>query len=177
MKSESGSDPAQQSGGENGKVQPEQEGEAASPAKLSCSPEEIRAEIKAKIEEEAYNKGYQEGLKRLKELQEVKEEEEKAKQKELEDELTKEELEDENKPNRFGRVLDVLERICPKIFRRNRTLWIVLTLFLVVFLLVNIINFFIGLYADHTDASAEKSNVPGKKFLGVRVGAKSSRPE
>ncbi|TTD32920.1 Protein MRVI1 [Bagarius yarrelli] len=101
VKSESSADPAQQAGGENGKVLLEQEGEAATPAKLSCSPEEIRAEIKAKIEEEAFKKGYQEGLKRLKELQEVKEEEEKAEQKELElEELTKEELEEEKKPNR-----------------------------------------------------------------------------
>lgn len=79
---------------------------------------------------------------------------------------------------RFERVLEVLERICPKIFRRNRTLWIVLTLFLVVFLLVNLINFFSNLYADHADATAEKSNVPGKKkFLGLRVGSKSPSPE
>ncbi|XP_053094256.1 uncharacterized protein mrvi1 isoform X2 [Pangasianodon hypophthalmus] len=178
MKSDSTSDPAQQAAGENGKVLLEQEGEAATLAKASCSPEEIRAEIKAKIEEEAYNKGYQEGLKRLKELQEVKEEEEKAEEKETEpEERTGEEVEEEKKPSRFERVLEVLERICPKIFRRNQTLWIVLTLFLVVFLLVNIINFFSNLYADHTDETAEKSNVPGKKFLGLHMGSKSPSPE
>ncbi|KAF4082839.1 hypothetical protein AMELA_G00132940 [Ameiurus melas] len=179
LKSDSTSDPAQQTAGEIGKVPLEQEGEAANPAKASCIPEEIRAEIKAKIEEEAYNKGYQEGLKRLKELQEVKEQEEKAEEKETEpEEMNGEELEEEKKPSRFERVLEVLERICPKIFRRNRTLWIVLTLFLVVFLLVNLINFFSNLYADHADATAEKSNVPGKKkFLGLRVGSNSPSPE
>ncbi|MCJ8737455.1 hypothetical protein PDJAM_G00024180 [Pangasius djambal] len=179
MKSDSTSDPAQQAAGENGKVLLEQEGEAATLGKASCNPEEIRAEIKAKIEEEAYNKGYQEGLKRLKELQEVKEEEEKAEEKEMEpEERTGEEVEEEKKPSRFERVLEVLERICPKIFRRNQTLWIVLTLFLVVFLLVNLINLFSNLYADHADATAEKSNVPGKKkFLGLHVGSKSPSPE
>ncbi|XP_047666194.1 uncharacterized protein mrvi1 isoform X3 [Tachysurus fulvidraco] len=178
MKSDSGSDPVQQAAGENGKVLLEQEGEAATPAKASCSPEEIRAEIKAKIEEEAYNKGYQEGLKRLKELQEMKEEEEKVEEKEMElEEVTEEELGEEKKPSRFERVLEVLERTCPKIFRRNRTLWIVLTLFLVVFLLVNIISFFSSIYADHADTTAEKPNVPGKKFLGVRVGSKNPSPE
>ncbi|KAK3561835.1 hypothetical protein QTP86_017057 [Hemibagrus guttatus] len=179
MKSDSSSDSAQQTAGDNGKVLLEQEGEAATPTKASCSPEEIRAEIKAKIEEEAYKKGYQEGLKKLKELQEVKEEEEKAEEKEMElEEITGEELGEENKPSRFERVLEVFERTCPKIFRRNRTLWIVLTLFFVAFLLVNIINFLSSLYIDHADAAAEKSNVPGKKkFLGLRVGSKSPSPE
>ncbi|XP_060796821.1 inositol 1,4,5-triphosphate receptor associated 1 isoform X2 [Neoarius graeffei] len=179
MKSgDSTSDPAQQAAGENGKVLLEQEGETATPAKASCSPEEIRAEIKAKIEEEAYNKGYQEGLKRLKELQEVKEEEEKAEEKEPE-ERTKEELEEEKKPSRFDRILEVLERMCPKIFRRNWMLWIALTLFLVAFFVVNLLNFFSNLYADHTDATAEKSsNVPDKKkLLGLHVGSKSPSPE
>ncbi|KAK3533720.1 hypothetical protein QTP70_024318, partial [Hemibagrus guttatus] len=179
MKSDSSSDSAQQTAGDNGKVLLEQEGEAATPTKASCSPEEIRAEIKAKIEEEAYKKGYQEGLKKLKELQEVKEEEEKAEEKEMElEEITGEELGEENKPSRFERVLEVFERTCPKIFRRNRTLWIVLTLFFVAFLLVNIINFLSSLYIDHADAATEKSNVPGKKkFLGLRVGSKSPSPE
>lgn len=44
---------------------------------------------------------YQEGLKRLKELQEVKEEEEKAEEKETEpEEIPGEELEEEKKPSR-----------------------------------------------------------------------------
>ncbi|KAM9460590.1 inositol 1,4,5-triphosphate receptor associated 1 isoform 1-T1 [Clarias gariepinus] len=174
MKSESASDPAQHATGENGKVLQEQEGEAATPAKASCSPEEISAEIKAKIEEEAYNKGYQEGLKKLKELQDVKEEEEKVEDKQTEaEEITGEDLEEEKKLSRYERVLEVIERICPKIFRRNQALWIVLTLFLVVFLLVNLINIFTTLYADNADTKEEKS----KKFLGLRVGSKSPSPE
>ncbi|KAF5891984.1 protein MRVI1-like, partial [Clarias magur] len=94
-KSESATDPAQHATGENGKVLLEQEGDAATPAKATCSPEEISAETKAKIEEEAYNKGYQEGLKKLKELQE-----EKAEDKITEaEEITGEDLEEEKKPS------------------------------------------------------------------------------
>lgn len=48
-----------------------------------------------------YTCRYQEGLKRLKELQDVKEEEEKAEEKEMElEEITEEELGEENKPSR-----------------------------------------------------------------------------
>lgn len=180
VKIEAPSDPAQPAAGENGKVLPEQEGEAATPAKASCSLEEIRAEIKAKIEEEAYNKGYQEGLKRLKELQEVKEEEEKAEEKLMEsEELTGEGFEEEKKTNsRYEEALEVLDRICPKIFKRNRTLWIVLTLFLVTFLVVNLVNFFSYHYGAQGDTSAEKAAIAGKKkFLGLHVGSKSPTPE
>ncbi|KAI4875944.1 hypothetical protein NFI96_034528 [Prochilodus magdalenae] len=178
-KSDAPSEPAQQAAGD-GKVPTEQEGEAAAPAKASCSLEEIRAEIKAKIEEEAYNKGLQEGLKRLKELQEVKEEEEKAEEKLMElEEITGDELEKEKKPNsKYEEALEVLDRICPKIFKRNRTLWIVLTLFLVLFFVVNLVNFFTSHYSVQGDTSAEKSAVPGKKkFLGLHVGSKSPTQE
>ncbi|XP_072517249.1 uncharacterized protein [Salminus brasiliensis] len=180
VKIETPSDPAQPVTGENGKVLTEQEGEAATPAKASCSLEEIRAEIKAKIEEEAYNKGYQEGLKRLKELQEVKEEEEKAEEKLIEsEEITGEDFEKEKKPNsKYEEALEVLDRICPKIFKRNRTLWIVLTLFLVMFLVVNLVNLFSYHYSVQGDTSAEKAAIPGKKkFLGLHVGSKSPTPE
>ncbi|XP_037401409.1 inositol 1,4,5-triphosphate receptor associated 1 isoform X2 [Pygocentrus nattereri] len=178
VKSDTPSDPAQQSAGD-GKVPNEQESEAAAPLKVSCSLEEIRAEIKAKIEEEAYKKGYQEGLKKLKELQEVKEEEEKAEEKLIEaKEITGEELEKEKKPSRYEEALEVLDRICPKIFKRNRTLWIVLTLFLVLFVVVNLVHFFSNHYSVQGDTSAEKSAVPGKKkFLGLHVGSKNPTPE
>lgn len=41
----------------SGKTVAEQEAEQSAPAKPSINLEEIRSEIKAKIEEEAYNKG------------------------------------------------------------------------------------------------------------------------
>ncbi|XP_042617000.1 inositol 1,4,5-triphosphate receptor associated 1-like isoform X3 [Cyprinus carpio] len=155
----------------------EQESEAT-PTKVVCSPEKLTEEIKAKIEEEAYNKGFQEGLKRFKELQELKEEEEKAeeKPKDSEEEARGNNDKDTN-TNRFEEALEVFDRIFPKFFRRNRVLWIVLTLFFASFILVNVISFFSNCYSESGDTSAEKSAVPGKKFFGLNVGSKTPAPE
>ncbi|XP_065117588.1 inositol 1,4,5-triphosphate receptor associated 1 isoform X1 [Paramisgurnus dabryanus] len=163
----------------NGNRLPEQEGEAM-PSRVHCNPEKITDEIKAKLEEEAYNKGYQEGLKRSKELQELKEDEEKAEEKLLESEEEIRGGADENrKPNsRYEEALEFIDRIFPKVFRRNRLLWIVITVFFVLFLFVNIMNFFSHRYSDSGDTSAEKSAIPGKKtFFGLNVGSKSPAPE
>ncbi|KAG7473720.1 hypothetical protein MATL_G00098840 [Megalops atlanticus] len=70
-------EPAQQAVTENGKTQIDQGSQTSPLAKPLTSPDEIGAEIKARIEEDAYNKGYVEGLRRSKELQQLKEEEEK----------------------------------------------------------------------------------------------------
>ncbi|KAM9302312.1 LOW QUALITY PROTEIN: inositol 1,4,5-triphosphate receptor associated 1 [Gastrophryne carolinensis] len=60
---------------ENGKSNAEADGcEVPPPAIIPNCPDEISADLKAKIEEEAYNKGFQEGLKKLQVLQEFKEE-------------------------------------------------------------------------------------------------------
>ncbi|KTG00219.1 hypothetical protein cypCar_00009186 [Cyprinus carpio] len=156
----------------------EQESEAT-PTKVVCSPEKLTEEIKAKIEEEAYNKGFQEGLKRFKELQELKEEEEKAeeKPKDSEEEARGNNDKDTNTNSRFEEALEVFDRIFPKFFRRNRVLWIVLTLFFASFILVNVISFFSNCYSESGDTSAEKSAVPGKKFFGLNVGSKTPAPE
>ncbi|XP_058256541.1 uncharacterized protein mrvi1 isoform X1 [Hemibagrus wyckioides] len=154
MKSDSSSDPAQQGAAENGKVLLEQEGEAATPAKASCSPEEIRAEIKAKIEEEAYNKGYQEGLKRLKELQEVKEEEEKAEEKEMElEEITEEELGEENKPSSPWPVFRALreDRLIDSSMAKSGMLLLLLAQFVTSALLIDVSK--IQVYPEHGSVS------------------------
>ncbi|XP_062869119.1 inositol 1,4,5-triphosphate receptor associated 1 isoform X3 [Trichomycterus rosablanca] len=183
VKTDCASDASQPTGGENGKVLAEQEGEITTPTKTSCNLEEIRAEMKTKIEEEAYNKGYQEGLKRLKELQELKEEEEKTEENQTDsDKIQEEEYENEKKTNSWcEKATEVLDRICPKVFRRNRTLWIIVSLFFALFFLLNLINFFSNLYSDtpvHTDTSTEKSSVPGKKkFFGLHVGPKRPSPD
>uniref|UniRef100_A0A8C5QJ50 Inositol 1,4,5-triphosphate receptor associated 1 n=1 Tax=Leptobrachium leishanense TaxID=445787 RepID=A0A8C5QJ50_9ANUR len=61
---------------ENGKAVAEAECDLPGPAMTGSVQEEISPEIKARIEEEAYNKGYQEGLKKTQGLQQFKEEEE-----------------------------------------------------------------------------------------------------
>ncbi|KAA0723775.1 Protein MRVI1 [Triplophysa tibetana] len=177
----SSSDPAPQDVLEkaNGNRLTEQDNEAM-PRKLHCNPEKITEEIRAKIEEEAFNKGYQEGLKRNKDLQELKEEEEKAEEKLMECEEEIGGGADENrKPNsRYEEALEIIDRIFPKVFRRNRLLWIVLTVFFVLFIFVNIMNFFSHRYSDSGDTSTEKSAIPGKKkFFGLNVGSKSPPPE
>ncbi|XP_058638321.1 inositol 1,4,5-triphosphate receptor associated 1 isoform X2 [Onychostoma macrolepis] len=180
IKNGSSSDPTQQDvPDKSGNPLTEQESEAT-PTKVVCSPEKITDEIKAKIEEEAYNKGYQEGLKRSKELQELKEEEEKAeeKQKESEEETRGNTDKDRKTNSKFEEALEFLDRIFPKFFRRNRVLWIVLTLFFASFILVNVISFFSNRYSESGDMSAEKSAIPGKKkFFGLNVGSKTPAPE
>ncbi|XP_070303406.1 inositol 1,4,5-triphosphate receptor associated 1 isoform X1 [Salvelinus sp. IW2-2015] len=184
MKSNFPTEPTHPAIAESGKTVAEQEAEQSAPAKPSINLEEIRSEIKAKIEEEAYNKGYQEGLKRSKEVKEVEEEEEEEKVEE------KPEKKDEGKGKEISRkekfsskveeVLVVLDRLCPKIFRRNRLLWIVLTLFLVTFLVVNVFTYFSDRYNNHGDMSAEKAMVQGKKKifeLNVGVQPKNPTPE
>ncbi|XP_016377081.1 uncharacterized protein LOC107715451 [Sinocyclocheilus rhinocerous] len=180
IKNSSSSDPTQQDVPDKSSGNPltEQESEAT-PTKVVCSPEKVTEEIKAKIEEAAYNKGYQEGLKRSKELQELKEEEEKAeeKPKDSEEEARGNTDKDRKTNSRFEEALEVFDRIFPKFFRGNRVLWIVLTLFFTSFILVNVISFFSNRYSESGDTSAEKSAVPGKTFFGLNVGSKTPAPE
>ncbi|XP_051505212.1 inositol 1,4,5-triphosphate receptor associated 1-like isoform X4 [Myxocyprinus asiaticus] len=181
IKNGSSTDPNQQDVLEKPSENPltEQESETMS-NKLLCSPEKISEEIRAKIEEAAYNRGYQEGLKRSKELQELKEEEEKAeeKQKDFEEEIRGNADKDRKTNSRFEEALEILDRIFPKFFRRNRMLWIILTLFFVSFVFVSVINFFSNRYSDSGDTSAEKSALAGKKkFFGLNVGPKTPAPE
>lgn len=74
-------------------------------------------------------------------------------------------------------VLVVLDRLCPKTFCRTRLFWIVLTLFLVMFLVVNIITFFSDWYNGHGDMSAEKAMVQSKKkIFGLNVALQPKNP-
>ncbi|XP_052006275.1 inositol 1,4,5-triphosphate receptor associated 1-like isoform X4 [Xyrauchen texanus] len=176
IKNSSSTDPTQQDMLEKPSENPltEQESETMS-TKLLCSPEKISEEIRAKIDEEAYNRGYQEGLKRSKELQELKEEEEKTEEKQEEIQGIADE---DRQTNRFEEALEILDRIFPKFFRRNRMLWIILTLFFFSFFFVGVINFFSNRYSDSGDTSAEKSAITGKKkFFGLNVGSKTPAPE
>uniref|UniRef100_A0A3Q3WVG0 Uncharacterized protein n=1 Tax=Mola mola TaxID=94237 RepID=A0A3Q3WVG0_MOLML len=121
-------------------------------AKPSVNLEEIRAEIKAKIEEEAYNKSYQEGLKTSKALQEKRREEENTVEKLLElknkDEESGKKI---NKSRRMEEVLVLLGRFCPRIPMSRRLLWVALTLFVVMCLVISIFTFFSGYYNRRED--------------------------
>ncbi|KAF5918851.1 hypothetical protein HPG69_005891, partial [Diceros bicornis minor] len=85
---------------ENGKTNGEPDCEASAPMPTPSCLEEISPEAKARMEEEAYNKGYQEGLKKTKELQDLKEEEEEQKNESPEEPEEAEETEEEEKEQR-----------------------------------------------------------------------------
>ncbi|KAJ8271508.1 hypothetical protein COCON_G00103670 [Conger conger] len=191
-KASSPSEPAQQPLAETGKSLADQESETSSPAKPSSGPAEISSEVKAKIEEDAYNKGYQEGLKKSKELQELKEAEEKMEesQEEPEEKERKEkEKEKEKEPNeakekthssKYEKLLDVFERLCPKLLRQQRMLWIAMTLFAVTLFLVSVFTYFGDRSSALGDVSAGKAMGPGKKkFFGwnMRHQPKNPTPE
>ncbi|XP_029982467.1 protein MRVI1 isoform X2 [Sphaeramia orbicularis] len=135
---------------ECGKSVSEQESE---PAKPSVNLEEIRAEIKAKIEEEAYNKGYQEGLKQSKALQEEKREEEEVASEKLLDTKNKDEESGKkiNTSRRMEDVLVLLSRFSPKVSWSKRLLWIILTFFLLMCLVISIFTFFSDYYNRRDD--------------------------
>ncbi|XP_068452118.1 inositol 1,4,5-triphosphate receptor associated 1 [Clinocottus analis] len=144
---------AAQPAAECGKGVSEQESVPAKPpVNLEEIRAEIRAELKAKIEEESYNKGIQEGLKQIKVLQEEKQEEENAAEKLLE---SKNKDEESGKKRRTSRrmeeVLVLLGRFCPKIPLSRRLLWIALTLFVVMCLVISIFTFFSDYYNRRED--------------------------
>ncbi|XP_062381395.1 inositol 1,4,5-triphosphate receptor associated 1 [Sardina pilchardus] len=172
--------------------------DAAAPAK---SMEEIRSELKAKIEEEAYKKGFEEGLKRLKELKEEEEEktdatnkekkEEKEDQKEEKEEKS-EELEvpgerdeeahrEKRSSSRLWELWSVVERSCPKVPKvlwRNRVMWAALTSLLVLLFLFNLLGFLSNSSAALGDASSEAAEAPPSqnKLFGLNVGSKGKQP-
>ncbi|XP_049909676.1 inositol 1,4,5-triphosphate receptor associated 1 [Epinephelus moara] len=144
---------AAQPAAECGKSVSEQESEPAKPpVNVEEIRAEIRAELKAKIEEEAYNKGYQEGLKQSKVLQEEKQEEENAAEKLLESKNKDEESgKNRNTSRRMEEILVLLGRYSPKIPLNRRLLWMALTLFVVMCLVISIFTFFSDYYNRRED--------------------------
>ncbi|XP_063737032.1 inositol 1,4,5-triphosphate receptor associated 1 [Eleginops maclovinus] len=144
---------AAQPAAECGKSVSEPESEPAKPpVNLEEIRAEIRAELKAKMEEEVYNKGFQEGLKQSKVLQEEKQEEENAAEKLLE---SKNKDEESGKKRRTSRrmeeVLVLLGRFWPKFPLSRRLLWVALTLFVGMCLVISIFTFFSDYYKRRED--------------------------
>ncbi|MGH0134301.1 UNVERIFIED_CONTAM: hypothetical protein FKN15_027084 [Acipenser sinensis] len=171
---------------ENGKASRDQENAAPVPAPPPSSRDEIRSEIKAKIEEDAYNKGYQEGLKRSKELQEVKEEEEKIderqkeaeeKTKELEMETQMEKEIENKKSSRFEEAVNYIDRLCPKVFRQHRLVWIIAAVVVILAFVVSIFTSYNNSSTEVADTSPGKSACSGKKqYFGWNVGLQHKNP-
>ncbi|XP_048829141.1 inositol 1,4,5-triphosphate receptor associated 1 isoform X2 [Brienomyrus brachyistius] len=149
------------------KTAAEPEQETSAPAKPPSSAEEISSEMKAKIEEEAYSKGYQEGLRRVKEMQELEEEEEAEEEKKAEEsqEVARKEEEDledrTSDSSRFNGFPDVFGRLFPKVLRRKRFIWtatIVLTLLAAALLAFGVFSYF----------SENQRELPGASSLSSR---------
>ncbi|XP_025052505.1 protein MRVI1 isoform X1 [Alligator sinensis] len=112
---------------ENGKSNGEHDCESPASVLTQSISVEIHPDTKARIEEEAYNKGYQEGLKKTKELQELKEEDE-EKTKESPDEHEEEENDDDIKKmtnSKLEVVINYLQILYPKLCKHWNVVWIV----------------------------------------------------
>ncbi|KFQ56561.1 Protein MRVI1, partial [Pelecanus crispus] len=142
---------------ENGKTNGEPDCETSTSVLTQSGSEEISPETKAKIEEEAYNKGYQEGLKKTKELQELKEEDEET-PKESHDEHEESENEDEIKNLKSSRlevILNYLHILYPKLCKHWNVVWLVVAA-IIIFAVV------LGIYHSYNSCDEKSEGPEGK---------------
>uniref|UniRef100_A0A8C0HIQ2 Inositol 1,4,5-triphosphate receptor associated 1 n=1 Tax=Buteo japonicus TaxID=224669 RepID=A0A8C0HIQ2_9AVES len=142
---------------ENGKTNGEPECETSTSVLTQSGLEEINPETKAKIEEEAYNKGYQEGLKKTKELQELKEEDEDT-PKESHDEHEESEHEDEIKNLKSSRlevIINYLHILYPKLCKHWNVVWLVVAA-IIIFAVV------LGIYHSYNSCDEKSEGPEGK---------------
>ncbi|XP_014699668.2 inositol 1,4,5-triphosphate receptor associated 1 isoform X2 [Equus asinus] len=128
---------------ENGKTNGDPDCEASAPLPTPSCPEEISQEAKARMEEEAYNKGYQEGLKKTKELQDLKEEEEEQKSESPEEAEEAEETEEEEKDQRSSKLEELvhfLQVLYPKLCQHWRVIWMMAAAMLVLTIVLGLYN-------------------------------------
>ncbi|XP_058400667.1 inositol 1,4,5-triphosphate receptor associated 1 isoform X3 [Diceros bicornis minor] len=128
---------------ENGKTNGEPDCEASAPMPTPSCLEEISPEAKARMEEEAYNKGYQEGLKKTKELQDLKEEEEEQKNESPEEPEEAEETEEEEKEQRSSKLEDLvhfLQVMFPKLCQHWQVIWMMAAAMLVLTVVLGLYN-------------------------------------
>ncbi|KFM13904.1 Protein MRVI1, partial [Aptenodytes forsteri] len=142
---------------ENGKTNGEPDCETSTSVLTQSGLEEINPETKAKIEEEAYNKGYQEGLKKTKELQELKEEDEET-PKESHDEHEESENEDEIKNLKSSRlevIINYLHILYPKLCKHWNVVWLVVAA-IIIFAVV------LGIYHSYNSCDEKSEGPEGK---------------
>ncbi|NWH79586.1 MRVI1 protein, partial [Piaya cayana] len=142
---------------ENGKSNGEPDCETSTTVLTQSGLEEISPETKAKIEEEAYNKGYQEGLKKNKELQEMKEEDEEI-TKESHDEHEESENEDEIrklKSSRLEVIINYLHILYPKLCKHWNVVWLVVAA-IIIFAVV------LGIYHSYNSCDEKSEGPEGK---------------
>uniref|UniRef100_F7E190 Inositol 1,4,5-triphosphate receptor associated 1 n=1 Tax=Callithrix jacchus TaxID=9483 RepID=F7E190_CALJA len=128
---------------ENGKTNGDPDCEVSAPAlTLSCL-EELSQETKARIKEEAFSKGFQEGLKKNKELQDLKEEEEEQKGESPEEPEEVEETEEEEKGPRSSKLEELvhfLQVMYPKLCQHWQVIWMMAAVMLVLTVVLGLYN-------------------------------------
>ncbi|KAM6173468.1 LOW QUALITY PROTEIN: inositol 1,4,5-triphosphate receptor associated 1 [Erethizon dorsatum] len=128
---------------ENGKTNGEPECEAPAPVRPPGCLEEVSQETKGRMEEEAYNKGYQEGLKKTKELQDLKEEEEEQKSESPEEHEEVEETEEEEKDQRSSKLeqlVHFLQVMYPKLCQHWQVIWMMAAVMLILTIVLGLYN-------------------------------------
>ncbi|XP_036282907.1 inositol 1,4,5-triphosphate receptor associated 1 isoform X2 [Pipistrellus kuhlii] len=127
---------------ENGKTNGDPDCEASAPTSTpSCL--EISQETKAKMEEEAYNKRYQEDLKKIKEFKGLKEEEEEQKSEDPEEPEEAEESEEEGKDQRSSKLEELvhfLQVLYPKLCQHWQVIWMMAAAMLVLTVVLGLYN-------------------------------------
>nr|XP_012611264.1 protein MRVI1 isoform X1 [Microcebus murinus] len=128
---------------ENGKTNGDPDCEAPAPVPAPSCLEEVSQETKARMEEEAFNKGYQEGLKKTKELQDLKEEEEEQKNESPEEPEEVEEIEEEEKDQRSSKLEELvhfLHVLYPKLCQHWQVIWVMAAVMLVLTVVLGLYN-------------------------------------
>ncbi|XP_054580916.1 inositol 1,4,5-triphosphate receptor associated 1 isoform X3 [Eptesicus fuscus] len=127
---------------ENGKTNGDPDCEASAPTPTpSCL--EISQETKAKMEEEAYNKRYQEDLKKIQEFKGLKEEEEEQKSEGPEEPEEAEESEEEGKDQRSSKLEELvhfLQVLYPKLCQHWQVIWMMAAAMLVLTVVLGLYN-------------------------------------
>ncbi|NWU88884.1 MRVI1 protein, partial [Upupa epops] len=141
---------------ENGKTNGEPDCETSPSVLTQSGLEEINPETKAKIEEEAYNKGYQEGLKKTKELQELKEEDEETPKESHDEHESENEDEIRNlKSSRLEVIINYLYILYPKLGKHWNVIWLVLAA-IIIFAVV------LGIYHSYNSCDEKSEGPEGK---------------
>ncbi|XP_039196228.1 inositol 1,4,5-triphosphate receptor associated 1 isoform X1 [Crotalus tigris] len=143
---------------ENGKQNSDPDCEHPPSASTESDSKEISPEAKAKIEEEAYNKGYQEGLKKNKESEELKEDNEEKIHEKLKDFLPVENDKISKPQSKLEVVIHYVQILYPKLHKHGNVLWIVaaiITVFAVVLGTSSLYNYFFS-YTEGSDGAQVK---------------------
>uniref|UniRef100_A0A8D1IHA8 Protein MRVI1 n=1 Tax=Sus scrofa TaxID=9823 RepID=A0A8D1IHA8_PIG len=143
---------------ENGKTNGDPDGEVSAPVPPPSCLEGISQETKARMEEEAYNKGYQEVLKKTKELQDLTEEEEEQKSESPEEPEEAEETREEEKEQRSSKLEDLvhfLQVLYPKLCQHWQVFWMMAAAMLV-------LTVVLGLYGSYSSCVEQADGPLGK---------------